>query len=108
MGLAADIGSAASCWASRELNSWSSPYSVETRGAAVPGPRNAGTCRSTQHGSGLEAVTAGMVTSFREFVALRVPAATRSRKRWVIPVEITQPFGLQAIGDHAYSRWRGR
>ena len=27
MGLAADVG----CWASRELNSWSSPYSVETR-----------------------------------------------------------------------------
>jgi hypothetical protein len=62
-------------------------------GLAVPLPH--------QDRSGLEAVTAGMVTPFREFVAIAGSRGDPVEEALDVPVEIAHSFGLQAIGDHA-------
>ena len=47
----------------------------------------------------MEAVTA--VSICREFVAIAVSRGDLVEEALGVPVEIAQPFGLQAIGDHA-------
>ena len=42
-----------------------------------------------------------MVTPLREFVAIAGSRGDPVEEALGIPVEIAQPFGLQAVGDHA-------
>jgi hypothetical protein len=54
-----------------------------------------------QDGSGLETVTSGMVATRLEFVAIPGSRGDPVEEALGVPVKIAQPFGLQAVGDHA-------
>src|SRR5215468_962805 len=65
--------------------------SVLSGGLAVPRPY--------QDGSGLEAMK--VIALCREFVSVAGPRRHLVKEALGVPVEIAQPFGLQAVGDHA-------
>jgi hypothetical protein len=53
-------------------------------------------------------MTGEMVALCREFVAIAGPRRHLAEEALGIPVEIAQPFGLQAIGDHAVEQMAGQ